>query len=79
MRRLVLKVVLHLGRYTVLPVMALAGALLLAWLMALDRYTVANAEGSQLQGGRGGRAGLVGDLEGARSRVCPIRANPHDR
>jgi len=41
MRRLVLKVILHLGRYAVLPVVALAGALLLAWLMALDRYTIA--------------------------------------
>ena len=40
MRRLVLKVILKLGRYAVLPVAALAGALLLAWLMVLDRYPV---------------------------------------
>jgi hypothetical protein len=40
MRRLVLKVILHLGRYAVLPVVALAGALLLAWLIAIDRHTI---------------------------------------
>jgi hypothetical protein len=40
MRRLVLKVILSLGRYAVLPVVALAGALLMAWLMALDHYTM---------------------------------------
>jgi hypothetical protein len=41
MRRLVLKAILNLGRYAVLPVVALAGALLLVWLMALDHYTIA--------------------------------------
>jgi len=41
MRRLVLKVILQLGRYAVLPVVGVAGALLLAWLMVLDRYTIA--------------------------------------
>jgi hypothetical protein len=41
MRGLVLKAILNLGRYAVLPVVALAGAMLMAWLMALDRYTVA--------------------------------------
>ena len=41
MRRLVLQAILNLGRYAVLPVVALAGALLLAWLMAVDHYTVA--------------------------------------
>jgi Zn-dependent protease with chaperone function len=41
MRRLVLKAILNLGRYAVLPVVALAGAMLMAWLMALDRYTIA--------------------------------------
>jgi Peptidase family M48 len=41
MRRLVLKAILNLGRYAVLPVVGVAGALLLAWLMALDRYTIA--------------------------------------
>ena len=41
MRRLVLKAIMNLGRYAVLPVVGLAGALLLAWLMVLDRYTIA--------------------------------------
>jgi hypothetical protein len=41
MRRLVLKAILNLGRYAVLPVVGVAGALLLAWLMVLDRYTIA--------------------------------------
>jgi hypothetical protein len=40
MRRLVLKDNLHMGRYAVLPVVALAGVLLLVWLMAIDRYTI---------------------------------------
>jgi Zn-dependent protease with chaperone function len=40
MKRLVLKVIRRLGRYAVLPVVALAGAMLVLWLMALDRYTV---------------------------------------
>ena len=39
MRRIVLKIILLGGRYAVLPVVALAGALLLVWLMAIDRYT----------------------------------------
>jgi Zn-dependent protease with chaperone function len=41
MRRLVLKAILNLGRYAVLPVVGVAGALLMAWLMVLDRYTIA--------------------------------------
>ena len=40
MRRLVLRVILYLGRYAVLPVVALAGAIFMVWLMALDRYTI---------------------------------------
>jgi len=40
-RRLVLKAILNLGRYAILPVVGLAGVLLLAWLMVLDRYTIA--------------------------------------
>jgi hypothetical protein len=40
MRRLVLKAILHLGRYAVLPVAALAGAMFVVWLMALDRCTI---------------------------------------
>ena len=40
MRRLVLKAILNLGRYAVLPVVGVAGALLMAWLMALDHYTM---------------------------------------
>jgi Zn-dependent protease with chaperone function len=38
MRRLVLKAVLHVGRYAVLPVVILAGAMLVAWLTALDHH-----------------------------------------
>jgi Zn-dependent protease with chaperone function len=41
MRRLVLQVILKLGRYAVLPVVGVAGALMLAWLMLLDRYAIA--------------------------------------
>ena len=40
MRRFVLKVILRLGRYAVLPVVALACAVFIVWLMALDRHTV---------------------------------------
>jgi len=40
MRRLVLNAILRLGRYAVLPVVALAGAILMVWLMAIDRYTI---------------------------------------
>lgn len=40
MRRLVLKIILRLGRYAVLPVVALAGVILAVWLMAMDRYTI---------------------------------------
>jgi Zn-dependent protease with chaperone function len=40
MRRLVLKAILSLGRYAVLPVVALAAALLMAWLIALDHYPI---------------------------------------
>jgi hypothetical protein len=41
MRRFVLQVILKLGRYAVLPVVAIAGVLLLAWLIVLDHYTIA--------------------------------------
>lgn len=41
MRRFVLQVILKLGRYAVLPVVAIAGVLLLAWLVVLDHYTIA--------------------------------------
>jgi hypothetical protein len=40
MRRLVLNVILRLGRYAVLPVVALACAILAVWLTSLDRYTI---------------------------------------
>lgn len=40
MRRLVLNTILRLGRYAVLPVIALACAILIAWLMVMDRYTI---------------------------------------
>jgi hypothetical protein len=40
MRRLVLNAILRLGRYAVLPVVALAGAMLMLWLLAIDRYTI---------------------------------------
>ncbi len=40
MRRLVLKIILRLGRYAVLPVAALACMILAVWLMAMDRYTI---------------------------------------
>ncbi|MGJ4926678.1 M48 family metalloprotease [Bradyrhizobium sp. HKCCYLS2038] len=39
MKRLVLTSILQLGRYAVLPLVALAGGLLFAWLMLLDDYT----------------------------------------
>jgi hypothetical protein len=39
MKRLVLTCILQLGRYAVLPVVALAGGLLIIWLVALDHYT----------------------------------------
>jgi Zn-dependent protease with chaperone function len=41
MRRLVLKTILRLGRYAVLPVVAVACAMSVLWLMAFDRYTIA--------------------------------------
>jgi hypothetical protein len=40
MRRLILKVILRLGRYAVLPVVALACLIFLAWLMTFDRHTL---------------------------------------
>ncbi|MGY8711223.1 M48 family metallopeptidase [Bradyrhizobium sp. 18BD] len=40
MRRLVLKIILRLGRYAVLPVVALACVILALWLLAMDRYTI---------------------------------------
>ncbi|WP_338025609.1 M48 family metallopeptidase [Bradyrhizobium zhanjiangense] len=39
--RLALKIILRLGRYAVLPVVALACAILASWLMIMDRYTIA--------------------------------------
>jgi len=41
MKRLVLTGILRLGRYAVLPVVALVGLLLVLWLITLDRYAVA--------------------------------------
>jgi len=41
MRRLVLTVILRLGRYAVLPVVATACAMLVVWPLALDRYALA--------------------------------------
>ena len=41
MKRLVLAGILQLGRYAVLPVVALVGLLLVLWLITLDRYAVA--------------------------------------
>lgn len=40
MSRFVLKIILRLGRYAVLPVVALACLILAAWLLAMDRYTI---------------------------------------
>ncbi|MET4426047.1 Zn-dependent protease with chaperone function [Bradyrhizobium sp. JR18.2] len=40
MRRVVLKTILRLGRYAVLPAVALACVILAIWLRALDRYTI---------------------------------------
>ena len=40
MRRVVLKSIMNLGRYAVLPVVALACAILVVWLMAIDRYRI---------------------------------------
>ena len=40
MSRLVLNVILRLGRYAVLPVAALVCVIPAVWLMALDRYTI---------------------------------------
>lgn len=41
MRRLILSIILRLGRYAVLPVVAVACAISVLWLMAIDRYTIA--------------------------------------
>lgn len=38
--RFVLNIILRLGRYAVLPVVALACVILAVWLMAMDRYTI---------------------------------------
>jgi Zn-dependent protease with chaperone function len=40
MRRFVLKAILRLGRYAILPVVALACAMVMVWLMAIDSYTL---------------------------------------
>jgi Zn-dependent protease with chaperone function len=40
MRRLVLKAILGLGRYAILPVVALACMMFILWLIAVDRYTM---------------------------------------
>lgn len=40
MRRIVLKAVLRLGRYAILPIVALTCAMFMVWLMAIDRYTI---------------------------------------
>lgn len=41
MSRLVLTIILRLGRYAVLPVVALACLILATWLLVMDRYTIA--------------------------------------
>jgi hypothetical protein len=41
MNRVVLKIILRLGRYAVRPAVALACAILFIWLAAIDRFTVA--------------------------------------
>lgn len=41
MRRLILQIILRLGRYAILPAVALACAILATWLMIMDRYTIA--------------------------------------
>jgi len=40
MRRFVLKVVLRLGRYAILPAVVFACAMFIVWLMAVDSYTI---------------------------------------
>ena len=40
MNWVVLRIILRLGRYAVLPVVALACVILAVWLMAMDRYTI---------------------------------------
>lgn len=40
MRRLILKVILRLGRYAILPVVAFACVMVFVWLMALDHHTI---------------------------------------
>lgn len=40
MNRLVLKIILRLDRYAILPVVALACVILAVWLLAMDRYTI---------------------------------------
>ncbi|WP_257196729.1 MULTISPECIES: hypothetical protein [unclassified Bradyrhizobium] len=41
MKRLVLQIILRLGRYAVLPAVALACTILAGWLMIMDRHTIA--------------------------------------
>src|SRR4051812_22756865 len=41
MSRFLLKIIMRLGRYAVLPAVALAFVILAVWLTALDRYTIA--------------------------------------
>lgn len=40
MRRFILEIILRLGRYAVLPIVALAGAVFIVWLLAIDRHTI---------------------------------------
>jgi hypothetical protein len=40
MRRFVLKAILRLGRYAILPVVALACTMFVVWLMAIDSHTI---------------------------------------
>lgn len=41
MKRLILQIILRLGRYAILPVVALACTILAIWLMIMNRYTIA--------------------------------------
>ncbi|WP_244636035.1 M48 family metallopeptidase [Bradyrhizobium huanghuaihaiense] len=40
MKRFILNIILRLGRYAVLPAVALACVILAVWLVAMDRYTI---------------------------------------
>ena len=40
MRRVILKAIMNLGRYAVLPVVAVSCAIFVVWLMAIDRHRI---------------------------------------